>query len=84
MKNKNRWLIVQNKATYLFLVFTGICVLFLLSDAYITFTGSSQNIGGFIERAGICILLAVISTSLFVKFNTYSHWMNPNHPKPKE
>ena len=81
---KKKWLIVINKKTYLFLLSIPIALIYIVYDAVNTFAVNDPDIGSFISRTGIVLLLVLICIIFFVKFNTYSHWMNPNHPKPKD
>lgn len=81
---KKKWLIVINKKTYLFLLSIPIALIYIVYDAVNTFAVNDPDIGSFISRIGIVLLLVLICIIFFVKFNTYSHWMNPNHRKPKD
>ena len=81
---KNKWLIMVNKKTYLFLLSIPIALLYIVYDATNTFTRSNPNITDFLSRMGIALFLVMICVIFFVKFNTYSHWMNPDHPKQKK
>lgn len=80
---KEKWLIVTNKFTYLYLIIGIISIILVVVDMvrvfalgkteFIDFPGDDMT---FLVIAGVCIYL-------FVRFNTYSHFYNPDHPKPK-
>lgn len=75
MKKKS-WIIVTNKLTYLLLLTIpcGIIKIF----AYDVKQADS------ISKIFVSILIMLIGIYLFVRFNSYSHWYNPNHPKPND
>lgn len=80
---KDKWIIVVDKRTYLFLVAVAVCVIYLLVNAILTYVGRRS----FMDFAGdlfICFWIAIISIYLFVRFNTYSPFYNPDHPKPEK
>ncbi len=70
-------LIVVNKWTYLFLLLPviGIIKLFLYDIQFL------DNILNFGYQLFISILIAIVGIYFFVKFNSRSQWMNPDHPK---
>ena len=79
-KRKEKWIIVKNKITYLFLLVVPIGIAkILLYDV-----GSLPNISELVFNIFVSIMLMIIGISFFVKFNTYSYILNPDHPKPKD
>ena len=45
-------------------------------------TLSLHGMEDFLGELMVCVLIALICIYLFVRFNTYSHLYNPDHPKP--
>ncbi len=80
---KNYWLVVLDKKTYLFLVSVPLALGYIIYESIITFSNPNPNVLDFIYKIGFAILLAMICVIFFVKLNSYSHLMNPNHPKHK-
>lgn len=71
-------LVVVNKWTYLYLLLPVVGVIkFLIYDISLFAT----NIANFGYHLFISILISVIGIGFFIKFNTRSHWMNPDHPE---
>ena len=71
-------LFVVNKWTYLYLLLPVVGVIkFLIYDISLFTT----NIAYFGYHLFISILISVIGIFFFIKFNTRSHWMNPDHPE---
>ena len=73
MKNNNKWIVVTNKLTYLLLLTIPVGIIKI-----IVYDLSKDNIT---LNIFVSILIILIGIYLFVRFNTYSHWYNPNHPK---
>ncbi len=75
MKKKS-WIIVTNKLTYLLLLLIpcGLVKIFVYD------LKQAQPY----SQIFVSILIILIGTYLFIRFNSYSHWYNPNHPKPDE
>lgn len=70
-------IIVKNKMTYFCLVLPVVAIIkFFAYD--LSFL---DNIATFGYQLFLSLLIAAIGIYLFISFNTYSHWMNPNHPK---
>ncbi|MCI5772966.1 MAG: hypothetical protein MR210_00200 [Erysipelotrichaceae bacterium] len=74
-----KWIIVTNKWTYLFLVtiIIGVCKI-LFYD--LTFTNMADI--GF--QIFVSLMIMAVGVYFFVRFNSYSPWMNPDHPKSKK
>lgn len=85
MKDKKSmaWLQVTNKKTYLFLVLAVCCISFLIGDAVYVFAMKQREAASFVSDAFISVMLLLMSVYFFVRFNTYSHIYNPEHPKPE-
>ena len=81
-EKKQHWIIVTNKKTYLFLAAVACCLLFLIGDAVYTFALNQRDAISFWGNAFTCVLISVICIYFFIRFNTYSHLFNPEHPKP--
>lgn len=79
---KKSWLVVTNKKTYLFLAVAVCSLLFLLGDAVFVFAMKQRMVADFVWDVFICLMISMISIWFFVRFNTYSHLYNPDHPKP--
>lgn len=71
---KKKWLNVTNKYTYLFLVTIPIAILKICLFDIRTTKINFYNIF-------VSIMLLNIGIYLFIRFNTYSHFYNPQHPK---
>lgn len=76
MSKKKSWLIVTNKATYLWLltVPVGIIKIFLYD-----LKGTNIMVD---VLASLLVIFAGVY--LFIRDNTYSPWYNPDHPKPDD
>ena len=81
-KVKEHWIIVTNKKTYLLLIAALLCFLYPLGEAIFIFGFKKGDVSDLIASFGICIIIAVIFIYLFIRANTYSHFYNPEHPKP--
>lgn len=81
-EKKESWIIVTNKKTYLLLAAAVCCLLFLIGDAVYTFALGKREVIPFVGDCFSCIMIAVVLIYFFVRFNTYSHLFNPDHPKP--
>lgn len=79
---KQSWIVVTNKKTYVFLAVAVCSLLFLLGDAVFVFVMKQRLVADFIWDAFISLMIAFVSIWFFVRFNTYSHLYNPDHPKP--
>lgn len=75
MKKKS-WIIVTNKLTYLLLLSIP-CGLIKI------FVYDLKQVQPY-TQIFVSILSIVIGIYLFIRFNSYSHWYNPNHPKPDD
>ncbi len=75
MKKKS-WIIVTNKLTYLLLLAVP-CGLIKI------FAYDVKQVDS-ISQIFVSILIILIGVYLFIRFNTYSPWYNPNHPKPND
>ena len=73
---KKRWIIVTNKLTYLLLLAIP-CGLIKI------FVYDLKQVQPY-TQIFVSILIIVIGIYLFIRFNSYSHWYNPNHPKPDD
>lgn len=67
---KKKWIQVTNKKTYLFL--------FVIPFSLIGLFVGISNLN--IEVCMTSILVAIIGIYLFLRYNSYSEWMNPHHP----
>ena len=75
MKN-NKWIIVTNKLTYLLLLTVPVGIIKIIA-----YDLKKDNVT---LNIFVSILIILIGIYLFIRFNTYSHWYNPNHPKPSD
>ena len=75
MKN-NKWIIVTNKLTYLLLLTVPVGIIKIIA-----YDLKKDNVA---LNIFVSILIILIGKYLFIRFNTYSHWYNPNHPKPSD
>lgn len=82
-KKKKSWIIVTNKKTYLFLAAALCCAAFLAGDAVYVFVLKQREIVDFAGDLIKCLVISLICIYFFVRFNTYSHLFNPEHPKPE-
>ena len=75
MKKTKKWINVQNKYTYLFLLTIPVAILKI-----VLFDFDAERI----DFYGIFVSLMILNIGiyLFIRFNTYSHFYNPQHPKP--
>lgn len=65
-------IVVKNKWTYLWLALVVIAIIkFIVLDL------NSSNI---IQDIFVSILIALLGIYMFVKLNSRSNWMNPDHP----
>lgn len=78
-KNSKHWIIVKNKLTYLLLltVPVGLLKIFLYDI-------NLDNYMNVLEQIFLSIIIVLIGVYLFIRFNSYSHWFNPDHPKPRD
>lgn len=83
MKKKEKWLIVEDKKTYLLLLSVPLAIFFIAYDTFNTFNNQKPDTIQFITDVALACFLVLICIIFFVKLNTYSHWMNPDHPKSK-
>lgn len=81
---KNSWIIVENKATYLFLLVFPIGISKIIYDSIQTFGNKQMTVADYGFSVFLMVILMIGGLYFFVKFNTYSAWMNPNHPKPSD
>lgn len=68
------WIIVTNKWTYLLLLSIPIGL-----GKILIYDIPEKNVG----EIFISLMIVIIGIYFFVRFNSYSAWMNPDHPKPK-
>lgn len=73
---KKKWIVVVNKWTYLFLlgIPVGLIKLFCYDLTLL------PNAAAMWTQIFITAMIVVVCVYFFIRFNTYSHWMNPNHP----
>lgn len=83
MKKKSG-LVVTNKWTYLLLACIPVGIIKIIYDYSQAFTASEAHVSQFVSDTFISLLIILIGSILFIKFNTRSAWMNPDHPKTKE
>lgn len=81
-EKKKSWIIVTNKKTYLFLAAVLGCICFLIGDGIYVFGMGKREITSFFSDVFTCLMISIICIYFFVRFNTYSHIYNPDHPKP--
>ena len=77
MKKKSRKIIPW---TYLLLLSVPVGITKLVYD----WKACGQDVGIFLSEAWISVLVMTLGVIFFIKFNTWSLWMNPNHEKPKD
>lgn len=79
MENQKR-LIVTKKWTYLLLATVPLGIIKFIYDYTQYFIASKISLAQFGYETFVSILIILIGVILFVKMNTRSAWMNPNHP----
>ncbi len=72
----------NDKKTYLLLAIAACIILYLVKAAISTFALKTMLMEDFLGELMVCVLIALSCIYLFVRFNTYSHLYNPDHPKP--
>lgn len=75
----NHWIHVKNKTTYAFLLSIPTAIIFLIIDGNKLLNPSNPQTTAFITHCFITLLLVMICLYLFIRFNSYSPWYNPNH-----
>lgn len=72
------WIIVTEKWTYALLGVVGIAILkFLFYDLMLA------DIYEKIPQIIFSFIIALCGLYFFIRLNTWSEWLNPNHPRPK-
>lgn len=79
---KNNWIQVNNKKTYLFLVSIPVAAIFMIIDGMNLLNRPTPMFFDFITHCFIALTLMMICIYFFIRFNSYSHIYNPDHPKP--
>lgn len=74
-------IVVKNKITYLWLLSIPVGIIKIIYDVNQDLMGASSNVTQFIYNTFISIIIILIGIYLFIKLNSYSAWLNPNHPK---
>ena len=74
-----KWLIVSNKWTYLFLLGIPVGLIKIFG-----FDLHLENLADIGLQLFISLMIMAVGIYLFVRFNSYSAWMNTEHPKPKK
>lgn len=76
-KSNKKWLNVTNKYTYLLLLTVPLALVkIFMYDIHL------EGIANIVTQVFLSIIVGYLGVHFFVKLNTYSNWMNPNHPKP--
>lgn len=78
---KKKWIVVKNKKTYLLLLSIPAALIYIIIHAVHVFSQPNPVVMDFVSDTVLVLFLVLICVIFFIKFNTYSHWMNPNHPK---
>lgn len=81
MEKKKKWIIVTNKLTYVWLLSIPIGIAKFIYDYQSYTMMETQNIMQLGYDTFVSLIIMTIGVGFFIKFNTYSAWMNPNHPK---
>lgn len=71
-------IVVKNKWTYLWLL---TCLIAIVKFVIYDLTFLQDNILTFILQLIISSFIALIGIYFFIKFNTRSKWLNPDHPQ---
>lgn len=74
-----KWLIVVNKWTYLFLLCIPVGLIKIFG-----FDLHLENLADIGLQLFISLMIMAVGIYLFVRFNSYSAWMNPEYSKPKK
>lgn len=74
---KKKWINVTNKYTYLLLITIPIAI---LKICLVDISAAGINFYGIF----VSIMILNVGLYLFIRFNTYSHFYNPQHPKPAQ
>lgn len=78
---KNQWIIVKDKKTYLFLLSIPAVIIYLIIDGMNLLSASVPMVTDFITHCFIGLIFMFICIYFFIRFNSYSHIYNPDHPK---
>lgn len=78
---KRKCIIVKNKWTYLWLLTIPAGIIKIIFDYQASMAVSIPNMAQFGFDTFVSLIIMIIGIVLFVKMNSYSHWMNPDHPK---
>ena len=76
MRKKKSWLIVENKATYLLLLSIPIGI-----AKIVLYDLKGTNV---LVDIMCSLFIAFAGVYFFIRDNTYSHWHNPDHPRPDD
>lgn len=74
---KEKWITVTNKYTYFLLLTIPVAIIKI-----IFYDLKQINISDIGFQIFLSIIIAILGIYFFVRLNSYSLWMNPNHPKP--
>lgn len=83
MKRNSR-IVVTSKWSYLLLLSIPFGILKMIFDYQNVFSVANPNVIQFVYDTFISVLIITIGVIMFIKLNTHSNWMNPDHPKSKE
>ena len=75
-------IVVTNKLTYLCLLSVPVGIIKIIYD-YITLSKQENFMPQFAYETFISLIILIIGVVAFIKLNTYSAYLNPNHPKEK-
>lgn len=75
-------IVVTNKLTYLFLLSVPVGIIKIIYD-YITLSKQENFMSQFAFETFISLIILILGVVAFIKLNTYSAYLNPNHPKEK-
>lgn len=83
MKANNR-VVVTSKWSYLLLLTISFGIIKMIYDYQNVFSVANPNALQFVYDTFVTVLIIAIGIILFIKFNTHSNWINPDHPKSKD
>lgn len=84
MKEKKSWLVVTSKWSYLLLLSVPIGIVKIILDYNEAFSMANPNVLQFVYNTFVSLLIILIGVIMFIKLNTRSAWLNPDHPTSKQ
>lgn len=83
MRERKDWIVVTNKFTYIFLLIAVFSIVTIVFGSVLYFMLESISLSDYGMTVFLSLAAMLFGFYFFIKFNTYSALMNPNHPKSK-